>query len=207
MNPLRVRATYWSSPPLVDLLLEFSPQSDVKFCGRKSPVRSHTLLAKKRPAESWPKEGFISVPRYAHFASVLFSASLLLAQAQPTSDTQALTQLEATWNNAHLKGDTATLDSLWADDMEVVVPKMQPLTKAQSLAFAKSGRMHFQRYETSDIQVRVYGDAAVITGRLQRTRSINGNQVDDDWRFVKVYVRQAGNWRVVLFQASDSAQP
>ena len=147
------------------------------------------------------------MPRYAHFASVLFSASLLLAQAQPTSDTQALTQLEATWNNAHLKGDTATLDSLWADDMEVVVPKMQPLTKAQSLAFAKSGRMHFQRYETSDIQVRVYGDAAVITGRLQRTRSINGNQVDDDWRFVKVYVRQAGNWRVVLFQASDSAQP
>lgn len=137
----------------------------------------------------------------------MFSASLLLAQAQQTPDTQALTQLEATWNNAQLKGDSATLASLWADDMEVVVPKMQPMTKAQSLAFAKSGRMHFQRYETSDIKVRVYGDAAVVTGRLQRTRTINEKQVDDDWRFVKVYVRQAGIWRVVLFQASDSAQP
>lgn len=146
------------------------------------------------------------MPKYVHVALVFFCVSLLLAQTQPTSDTQTLTQLEATWNNAHLKGDSATLDNLWADDMEVVVPNMQPMTKAQSLAFARSGRMHFQKYETSDIKVRVYGDAAVITGRLQRTRTINDKQVDDDWRFVKVYVRQAGNWRVVLFQASDSAQ-
>ena len=147
------------------------------------------------------------MPRYAQVAFVVFSASLLLGHAQLPPDTQALTQLEATWNNAHLKGDSATLDSLWADDMEVVVPKMQPMTKPQSLAFAKSGRMHFQRYETSDIKVRVYSDVALVTGRLRRTRTINDKQVDDDWRFVKVYVRQAGNWRVVLFQASDSAQP
>jgi ketosteroid isomerase-like protein len=178
------------------LVVAMGHQSEVP---RRSP--------KREQAERWPKGGFISMPKYAHVAFMLFSASLLLAQAQPTSDTQALTQLEATWNNAHLKGDTATLDSLWADDMEVVVPKMQPMTKAQSLAFAKSGRMHFQRYETSDIKVRVYGDAAVVTGRLQRTRTINDKEVDDDWRFVKVYVRQAKNWRVVLFQASDSAQP
>ena len=84
---------------------------------------------------------------------------------------------------------------------------MQPMSKAQSLAFAKSGRMHFQRYATSDIQVRIYGDAAVVTGRLQRTRTINDRQLVDDWRFVKVYARQAGTWRVVLFQASEAAEP
>jgi ketosteroid isomerase-like protein len=81
------------------------------------------------------------------------------------------------------------------------------MSKAQSLAFAQSGRMHFQRYESSDIKVRVFGDAAVVTGRLQRVRTINDKQVDDDWRFVKVYARQAGQWRVVLFQASEAAQP
>lgn len=133
--------------------------------------------------------------------------SALLQQAQPISDTQALTQLETTWNDAHLKTDTATLDSLWADDLEVVVPKMKPMSKAQSLAFAQSGRMHFQRYDTSDIKIRVYGDAAVVTGRLQRVRTIDAKQVADDWRFVKVYARQGGRWRVVLFQASEAAQP
>jgi len=141
----------------------------------------------------------------------LFSVSVLcicaLLQAQPVSDTRTLIQLETTWNDAHLKADAATLDGLWADDLDVVVPKMKPMSKAQSLAFAHSGRMHFQRYDTSDIKIRVYGDAAVVTGRLQRVRTIDEKQVADDWRFVKVYARQSGRWRVVLFQASEAAQP
>jgi len=38
----------------------------------------------------------------------------------------------------------------------------------------------------------MHGGAAVVTGRLQRVRTINDKQVDDDWRFVKVYARQDG---------------
>jgi len=79
--------------------------------------------------------------------------------------------------------------------------------KRDVVAFAKSGRMKFQRYETSDLKVRVYGDAAVVTGKLQRTRTINGQQQDDNWRFTKMYVRQGGQWRVVAFHASEAAQP
>jgi hypothetical protein len=37
-----------------------------------------------------------------------------------------------------------------------------------------------------------------------RTRTLNGNKVSDDWHFTKVYIRQAHQWRVVSFQASDS---
>jgi ketosteroid isomerase-like protein len=137
---------------------------------------------------------------------VFLASGVLWAQTSSPSDVEVLTQLEKTWNDAHLRGDVATLDMLWADDLEVVVPRMAPMSKGQSLAFAKSGRMHFQQYETSDIKLRVYGDAAVVTGRLQRTRTINDKQMNDDWRFVKVYARQAGSWRVVLFQASEAPQ-
>jgi hypothetical protein len=66
--------------------------------------------------------------------------------------------------------------------------------------------MKFDRYETSDIHVRPYGDAAVVTGRLQRTRTINTQKVDDDWRFTKTYIRQGGTWRVVAFHASSESQ-
>jgi ketosteroid isomerase-like protein len=79
--------------------------------------------------------------------------------------------------------------------------------KAEVLAFARSGRMKFLRYATSEVRVRVYGDAAVVTGRLQRTRTLNGNEVSDDWRFTKTYVRQTGKWRVVSFHASEAARP
>jgi hypothetical protein len=66
--------------------------------------------------------------------------------------------------------------------------------------------MKFERYETSDIRVRPYGDAAVVTGRLLRSRTVNGQKVDDDWRFTKTYIRQGGTWKVVAFHASGNNQ-
>jgi ketosteroid isomerase-like protein len=108
------------------------------------------------------------------------------------------------WNAAHRTGDADALDRLWASDLEIDVPGMAPMTKAEALAFARTGRMRFERYETSQVKVRTYGDTAVVTGRLQRTRSVDNRQRADDWRFTKVYTRQAGTWRVVSFHASES---
>jgi ketosteroid isomerase-like protein len=137
-------------------------------------------------------------------AAILVSSAALMAQSNANQEFQ---ELETVWNQAHEKGDATALDRLWSDDLEVAVPKMPVMTKAQALAFARSGRMKFERYQTSDVKVRRYGDAAVVTGRLQRTRTINGKTMDDDWRFTKVYARQQGRWQVVSFHASEAAQP
>jgi hypothetical protein len=129
------------------------------------------------------------------------------AQTNHEGDVHELERLETVWNEAHEHGDADVLEKLWADDMEVAVPKMPVLTKADAVKFARSGRMKFLSYKTSDIRVRVYDNAAVVTGRLQRTRSMNGQELSDDWRFTKAYVREAGQWRVVSFHASEAAQP
>jgi ketosteroid isomerase-like protein len=129
------------------------------------------------------------------------------AQSARDSDIRELQRLETVWNEAHVHGDAAALDALWSDDLEVAVPRMPVMTKETALSFARSGRMKFLRYETSDIHVRVYGDAAVVTGRLERARTMNGQGVTDDWRFTKVYIREAQKWRVVAFQASEAARP
>jgi ketosteroid isomerase-like protein len=124
--------------------------------------------------------------------------------AVPSQDADAeFLRLEDAWNAAHRNGDAATLEKLWADDLQVDVPRMPSMSKSEALAFARTGRMRFDRYETSEIRVRIYGDTAVITGRLQRTRSMDGAQRNDDWRFTKVYTRLKGAWRVVSFHASD----
>ena len=130
-----------------------------------------------------------------------------VAQTTRDADVHELERLESVWNEAHEHGDADALEKLWADDMEVAVPKMPILTKADALKFARSGRMKFLSYRTSDIRVRVYENAAVVTGRLQRTRSMNGQEISDDWRFTKTYVRETGQWRVVSFHASEAAQP
>ena len=112
-----------------------------------------------------------------------------------------LAALEAAWNAAHLKSDAAALDRLWADDIEIFVPRMRPMGKAEALAMHKSGAATFARFETSDIHRRVTGDVAVVTGRLQRTRDFNGRVAMEDWRFRKVYRRDASGWRVISYHA------
>jgi hypothetical protein len=131
----------------------------------------------------------------------------IVAQSSHDADVRELQRLETVWNEAHENGDADVLEKLWADDMEVAVPKMPVMRKADVLKFARSGRMKFLTYRTSGIRVRVYDNAAVVTGRLQRTRSMNGQEISDDWRFTKTYVRETGQWRVVSFHASEAAQP
>lgn len=146
---------------------------------------------------------------YSNLLALLMALGSLqgVTASQEVNDANTLRKLETVWNDAHVHGDADALEHLWGDDLEVAVPKMSVMTKAQALAFARSGRMKFQKYETSDLRIRVFGDAAVVTGRLQRARTLNGQSVEDNWRFTKVYVRRSGNWQVVAFHASEAASP
>lgn len=138
----------------------------------------------------------------------MLTTLLVLLAFGPTQSAEfdAMTLLEATWNHAHLRGDAAALERLLADDLVVVVPGMRPLTKAESLAVLTSGRMTFERYETTELALRVYDATAIVTGRLRRTRAMAGGaKADDDWRFTKVYLKRSGAWQVISFHASSVA--
>jgi hypothetical protein len=131
-------------------------------------------------------------------------AFVLWQSSASPADTEELMRLERVWNQAHEKGDVKPLEQLWADDIEIALPKMPVMTRSEALDFFRSGRMKFDHYETSDLNARVYGGAAIVTGRLVRTRSLLGVTTTDEWRFIKAYVRQSGRWRVVAFHASDA---
>jgi len=137
--------------------------------------------------------------------SHVFALALFALVQDPARDAEELTRLEKVWNEAHLRGDADALDSLWAEDLVVAVPSMAVMTKAQALRIARAARLKFDRYETSDLRIRVYGNAAVVTGRLQRTRVLDGRSVEDDWRFTKVYIRNGERWQVVAFHSSPAA--
>jgi ketosteroid isomerase-like protein len=117
-------------------------------------------------------------------------------------NTKELGRLEKVWNEAQLNGDADALNRLWSEDLVVTVPNMPVMDKSEALDLVRSGKMKFQSYRTSDIRIRVYGDAAVVTGQLERSRSGNRGEFEEDWRFTKVYVRQSGKWKVVAWHGS-----
>lgn len=140
---------------------------------------------------------------------VLLAAAV--ASAPPVQQANApvadeVQRLEREWNDAHLRADGDAMDRLCADDLVVIVPGMKPMTKAESIGVLRSGRMKFERYETSEVEVHLYGDVAIALGRLRRTRSRNGTSAEDDWRFTKTYARRNGRWQVVVFHASPAAE-
>ncbi len=138
--------------------------------------------------------------------AVLIAAAMLgqTSTNDTADDIKTLSRLEETWNEAHLKGDADTLRKLWGKDLVVTVPNMPAFSRDQSLAVWKSGKFKLARYETSDVRIRLYGDAAVVTGRLQRTRHMGDRKTDDDWLFTKTYVRTKDGWQVVAFHASEA---
>jgi len=131
---------------------------------------------------------------------------VIAAAAQPDTD-QEFMRLEKTWNQAHLNNDAAALETLWADDLTVMVPGMAAMGKADALSFVKTGRMKFSRYETTDLKVRGYGDMAIVSGNLFRSRTLRGTLREDRWQFMKVYARRSGNWVVVAFTATEAPGP
>jgi len=145
--------------------------------------------------------------RIGSISACTLLVALTFAQSVGTADRDELLRLEHLWNDAHIRGDAAILNRLWADDLEVAVPKMPVMKKGELVKFVDSGRMKFQRYETSDLNIRIYGQSALVTGRLQRKREINGHVMEDDWHFTKVYLRGADGWRVVSFHASENPVP
>ena len=116
----------------------------------------------------------------------------------------ALERLETEWNAAHVRGDAAPLDRIFSDDLVIIVPAMRVLSKADAVGMFTSGRMKFDKYDTSETTFRILGDTAIVNGRFKRSRVINGATTDDDWRFTKVYVRRADRWQVISFHASNT---
>src|SRR5690349_8183764 len=81
--------------------------------------------------------------------AMLVVANMAAQEPAANDAVAALTGLEKTWNDAELKLDAATLGTLFADDITIAVPGMPEMSKNQALGFLQSGRMKFDRYETS----------------------------------------------------------
>jgi uncharacterized protein (TIGR02246 family) len=132
----------------------------------------------------------------------LVTAFLILASASPThgqskSAERAIRQVDHERIQAQIGADAAALDRIYADDFIGVGPSGTVRTKPQVLSDFTSGSLRFQSITTDEVQVRVYGNTAVETGRSTMIGQDKGKAVPRDNRFTRVWVKQQGRWRLV----------
>ena len=116
---------------------------------------------------------------------------------QRSSVEQAIRQLDNERIQAQIHADATALDRIYADDFIGVGPSGTVRTKPQVISDFTSRDLKFQSITTDDVQVRVYGNTAVETGRSTMIGQDKGKTVPRDTRFTRVWVKQQARWRLV----------
>jgi len=110
--------------------------------------------------------------------------------------------LEEARNQAVLHGDVAALDRMTSGDYTFITLRGELRTKSEILKGFASGSFKYESRQISDLTVRVYGSAAVVTGRSVQKGTENGKDYSGPYWFTRVYVKQAGRWVTVALQTT-----
>ena len=154
--------------------------------------------------------------RFATLGAFVFAASALVsAQAPaartglpPTQDTEAvLMKIERDSAAALTKKDFAAFASVFSDDAVFTGPDGAVLTKAQLLADLKSGTLVVESSQISDMKVRIFGEAAVVTYTTTDKGKYKGQDISGTYRWTDTFVRRGGKWQVVAGQGTPIAPP
>jgi uncharacterized protein (TIGR02246 family) len=123
---------------------------------------------------------------------------------------QQVMALNRAWAEAITKEDAAILNRLFADDVIVTSGSGEVRDKAQELKDLTPGSTpdpdfaSTRRFTTENVRVRVYGDAAVVTGLAKWGFKYKGQNVNQERRYTHMYVKQRGRWRIVAQQISSN---
>jgi ketosteroid isomerase-like protein len=106
-----------------------------------------------------------------------------------------------------LKGDTASLKKLLADDFIGIGPNGGMKTKSELLDWAESRKIVRESIETSDIRVRMYGEIAVVTGTGKIKAHKEHKDISIHYRYTRVWIKKQGRWQIASFQATRIVEP
>lgn len=129
-------------------------------------------------------------------------ALLLLLVAMPLVAADAKKEVRAVldqWLSALAKNDFTTVQRIVADDYVITAGgEGKVMDKTEDLAPLQSGEVKFTSAEASDVDIRIFGDTAIVTG-LGRYVVVmpDGKSAEFRERFTDVYARRKGRWQPV----------
>ncbi len=146
-----------------------------------------------------------NVPRSFSRWLVLMLAALLpcLALALDVDETEQIKKIERQLAVALAKSDVERLAELIANDWKFVGSDGGIIGRDEMLNTLRSGQLKFESYELGPMQVRVYGEVAVVIGTGASKGSMAGETFDERDVFTDVFIRKDGKWSCVSTHSSD----
>ncbi|MEU6904633.1 nuclear transport factor 2 family protein [Streptomyces coeruleorubidus] len=121
-----------------------------------------------------------------------------------SADALGLVALAKDWAAAIVANDPARIARFMADEW-VIVSESGIDPKEKFLSLVESGDLtHTAMDLRSRPRVRVYGDTALITGRVTNTAHFRGERYDADEWTTDVFVKRDGRWLCVLSHVTSA---
>jgi ketosteroid isomerase-like protein len=138
-------------------------------------------------------------------AGMLFAQAPDAKKAAPsTAVADEIKQIENDWVYASKTKNAAKLGDILADSWVAIEWDGKQTTKAKVLADLKTNSL--DSFEMGPMNVRVFGNTAVVTGSDTEKSVENGKDTSGKYVWTDVFVKQNGKWRAVASQSTKLAK-
>jgi ketosteroid isomerase-like protein len=146
-------------------------------------------------------EGGVMKSMSVALVAILF-AQQAAASPQATNDEEEIRRVEHALCEAFRTGDADTIARLEDETYTLTNTHAEVSTRADDIADAKKGEIHYSEFRNHDTTVRTYGDAAIVIGITSIKGTSAGKAFELDVRFTDTYVRRTGGWKIAAGQAT-----
>jgi ketosteroid isomerase-like protein len=116
---------------------------------------------------------------------------------------KTILELEQKYEEAVLKGQVSSLETLLADDFTAISSRAEIRNKTQEIDDIKpqaDSDYSMEAFKLDEIKVRIVGNAAVVTGRSTLQVSFRGRSSKSVFRYTRVYAKRKNQWRMISQQ-------
>lgn len=106
------------------------------------------------------------------------------------------------FNKALLAKDGPALEQILSDKLSWVA-RGDRLSKKQVIADIETQNLHFKSLTHDDLDVKMFGDLAVVTGHSSSVLEYKGQLFTTPRLFTTVYMKLDGRWQMIAHQVSN----
>jgi len=118
------------------------------------------------------------------------------------ADVEMIKALDGERMQAMVAGDLETLGRILSDDMTYVHTSAAVDTKSSIMESIGNGNLNYRKMAARNVQVRDFGDAAVLRGQADVEVRSGGNDLTFSLEFTEVYANGDGGGQMVAWQST-----
>lgn len=138
---------------------------------------------------------------------LLFLLGLFAAVAPARADDAAavLRAQAKAWDSAIVRKDRAAIEKNLHPRFFQIDIRGTRNERAAFVAALLDPKLQLDPYTVQELDVRQYGDTALLSGTTQISGRFDGQPFTIHYRYIDTYVREDGEWRVVAVQVTGIA--